>query len=70
MSSMHALPVGPGKTHPETGEAFEMPVTPGEGVLYGKFDGTEIEIEGSKHSLIRDQDVLVKFKQHFQNYHR
>ena len=53
--------VGPGKTHPETGEPFEMPVTEGEGVVYGKYDGTEIEIDGAKHSLIRDEDILVKF---------
>lgn len=54
--------VGPGKTHPETGAVFDMPVSAGEGVVYGKFDGTEIDIDGAKHTLIRDDDVLVKFK--------
>ena len=53
--------VGPGKTHPETGAVFDMPVAPGEGVVYGKYDGTEIDIDGTKHTLIRDDDVLVKF---------
>mmetsp|Transcript_38699 Transcript_38699/g.93553 ORF Transcript_38699/g.93553 Transcript_38699/m.93553 type:complete len:203 (-) Transcript_38699:80-688(-) len=53
--------VGPGKTHPETGEPFVIPVQPGEGVVYGQYDGTELDIEGSKHSLIRDEDILVKF---------
>lgn len=53
--------VGPGKTHPETGAVFEMPVSPGEGVVYGKYDGTEIDIDGTPHTLIRDDDVLVKF---------
>ncbi|CAJ1936265.1 unnamed protein product [Cylindrotheca closterium] len=53
--------VGPGKTHPETGEPFEIPIQLGEGVVYGRYDGTEIEIEGTKHSLIRDDDILVKF---------
>lgn len=53
--------VGPGKTHPETGEPFEIPVQAGEKVVYGKYDGTEIEIDGVRHSLIRDEDVLVKF---------
>lgn len=53
--------VGPGKTHPETGAVFDMPVAPGEGVVYGKYDGTEIDIDGVKHTLIRDDDVLVKF---------
>ena len=54
--------VGPGRTHPETGAFIPMPVEPGEGVVYGKYDGTEIDIDGSKHTLIRDDDILVKFK--------
>jgi chaperonin GroES len=53
--------VGPGKTHPETGEPFEIPVKAGEGLVYGKYDGTVIEIDGVKHSLIRDEDILVTF---------
>jgi chaperonin GroES len=53
--------VGPGKTHPETGAVFDMPVKSGENVVYGKYDGTEIDIDGAKHTLIRDDDVLVKF---------
>jgi len=38
-----------------------MPVKPGDGVVYGKYDGTEILIDGVRHSLIRDTDILVKF---------
>ncbi len=53
--------VGPGRTHPETGAVFAMPVVAGENVVYGKYDGTEIDIDGAKHTLIRDDDVLVKF---------
>jgi len=52
---------GPGKTHPDTGAIFDMPVAAGDNVVYGEFDGTEIDIDGSKHTLIRDDDVLVKF---------
>ena len=39
-----------------------MPVNSGEGVVYGKYDGTEIDIDGAKHTLIRDDDILVKFQ--------
>ncbi len=39
-----------------------MPVEAGDSVVYGKFDGTEISIDGVTHSLIRDTDILVKFK--------
>ena len=38
-----------------------MPVTPGEHVVYGKYDGTEIDYNGEKHALIRDEDILVKW---------
>lgn len=52
---------GPGKTHPDTGAIFEMPVNAGDNVVYGQYDGTEIDIDGELHTLIRDDDVLVKF---------
>lgn len=55
------ISVGPGRTHPETGAAFDIPVASGEGVVYGKFDGTELDVDGVKHTLIRDDDILVKF---------
>jgi len=54
--------VGPGKTHPDTGELTQgMPVVAGDNVVYGEFDGTELDIDGAKHTLIRDDDVLVKY---------
>lgn len=52
---------GPGRTHPDSGRVFNMPVAVGDGVVYGKYDGTEIDLNGVKHTLIRDDDVLVKF---------
>jgi chaperonin GroES len=55
------ISTGPGRTHSESGLLFPMPVTPGESVVYGKYDGTEIEYEGEKHALIRDEDILVKW---------
>jgi len=55
--------VGPGKTHPDTGELTQgMPVAAGDQVVYGEFDGTELDIDGDKHTLIRDDDVLVKYQ--------
>lgn len=53
--------VGPGKTHHDSGIVFDMPVVVGDGVVYGQYDGTEIDISGTKHTLIRDDDILVKF---------
>jgi len=55
------MATGPGKTHPDTGALFEMPVSAGDNVVYGEFDGTKLDIDGEEHTLIRDDDVLVKF---------
>jgi chaperonin GroES len=56
--------VGPGRTHPDSGLVFAMPVQVGDNVVYGQFDGTEIDIGGVPHTLIRDDDVLVTFPAH------
>lgn len=55
------IAVGPGRTHQDSGKVFDMPVDPGDSVVYGKFDGTELQLDGAKHTLIRDDDILVKF---------
>eukprot|EP00590_Aulacoseira_subarctica_P011390 CAMPEP_0172415372 /NCGR_PEP_ID=MMETSP1064-20121228/1782_1 /TAXON_ID=202472 /ORGANISM="Aulacoseira subarctica , Strain CCAP 1002/5" /LENGTH=262 /DNA_ID=CAMNT_0013152317 /DNA_START=98 /DNA_END=886 /DNA_ORIENTATION=+ len=52
---------GPGRAHPESGIMLTVPVQPGEGVVYGKYDGIEVDYDGEKHSLIRDEDILVKY---------
>ena len=39
-----------------------MPVSIGEKVVYGKFDGQDLVYNGAKHVMIRDDDILVKFK--------
>ena len=50
---------GPGRTHPDTGTLVPMPVSEGESVLYGKFDGTPVKYCDEDHMLIRDDDVLL-----------
>lgn len=52
---------GPGRTHQESGVLVAMPVKPGDGVVFGKYDGTELEYNGADHTLIRDDDILVTF---------
>merc|ERR1712238_7124 len=55
--------VGPGKSNPDTGDLTQgMPVQAGDQVVYGEFDGTELDIDGDKHTLIRDDDILVKYQ--------
>eukprot|EP00980_Cylindrotheca_fusiformis_P019344 scaffold6638_cov127-Cylindrotheca_fusiformis.AAC.28 len=54
--------VGQGRVHPETGAIYDMPVESGDGVVYGQYDGTDITIDGVKHTMIQDTDILVKYK--------
>ena len=37
----------------------EMILKEGDEVLYGKYSGTEIELEGTKYLLMRQSDVLA-----------
>lgn len=36
-------------------------VEPGQNVIYGQYDGTEIQYNNHPHTLIRSDDVLVYF---------
>ena len=36
-----------------------MVLKPGDHVLYGKYAGTEIELEGTKYLIMRQSDVLA-----------
>jgi chaperonin GroES len=54
--------VGPGKTHQDTNVVIPMPVSVGDGVLYGKYDGSKIDYNGEEHTLIRDEDILLSYK--------
>jgi len=53
--------VGPGSYHKDSGIPYPMPVDPGNGVVYGQYDGIAIDVDGKTHTLIRDSDILVKF---------
>ena len=55
------MAVGPGRTHADSGIVVDMPVQAGDGVVYGKYDGTELDLSGKKHVLIRDDDIMIKY---------
>lgn len=40
----------------------EMVLQPGDSVLYGKYAGTEVELEGEKYLIMRQNDVLAIIK--------
>ncbi|MFZ2875761.1 MAG: co-chaperone GroES [Phycisphaerales bacterium] len=49
--------VGPGKRL-ENGKRAEMSVRKGDTVVYGKYAGTEVEIKGAKHLILRESELL------------
>ncbi len=49
--------VGPGKY--EDGKLVPMGVKVGDKVLYGKYSGTEVTIEGDALLILRESDVLA-----------
>ncbi len=51
--------VGPGKLL-ESGDRGELSVGVGDEVIYGKYGGTEIEVEGKDVKILRESDILAK----------
>ena len=51
--------VGPGKTNNE-GNVIPMTLKDGDTVLYGKYSGTEINVEGEDLLIMRESDILAK----------
>lgn len=52
---------GPGKIHPETGVKLTMAAAVGDKVLYGKYDGVEMQYDSVTHQLIKDDDILLAY---------
>lgn len=53
------LAVGPGRLM-DSGERCAMSVGVGDEVLFGKYGGTEIEVEGNDVKILRESDILAK----------
>jgi chaperonin GroES len=51
------IAVGKGKVG-EDGKVLPLDVKPGDQVLFGKYAGTEIKIEGEEHLIMREDDLL------------
>lgn len=47
---------GPGKV--ENGTKIDMSVKEGDKVLYGKYSGTEITLDGEEYLIMRESDIL------------
>jgi chaperonin GroES len=51
--------VGPGKLL-ETGDRGALSVNVGDEVIYGKYGGTDIEVDGDEIKILRETDILAK----------
>jgi chaperonin GroES len=54
------LAVGPGARNTETGDRIPLDVAEGDTVVYSKYGGTEIKVEGEEYLILRESDVLAK----------
>ena len=53
------IAAGPGKFDEKRGQRIPMDVKVGDKVLYGKYSGTEVTIDGEQYLILRESDVLA-----------
>jgi len=51
------IAVGPGRLD-DNGKPMELSVRKGDTVFYGKYSGTDIEVDGEKFVILRETDLL------------
>ncbi len=51
------IAVGPGKVN-DDGSRTALSVKKGDTVIYGKYAGTEVDIDGEKHMIMRESELL------------
>ncbi|MDX2091137.1 MAG: co-chaperone GroES [Kofleriaceae bacterium] len=52
------IAVGAGKTD-KTGKVIPLDVKAGDKVLFSKYSGSEIKIDGEEHLILREDDILA-----------
>jgi len=57
-SKGEVVAVGPGKTA-DDGKTIAMTVKAGDKVLFNKYAGTEIKLDGVEHLVMREDDILA-----------
>ena len=51
------MAVGKGKTT-EEGKVIPPDVKKGDRILFGKYSGTEVKIEGDEHLILREDEIV------------
>jgi chaperonin GroES len=52
--------VGPGRVNKD-GERMALNLKKGDVVVYGKYSGTDIKIEGTEYKILRETEILAKY---------
>ena len=53
--------VGPGKRSEQTGDLIPVDVREGDTVLFSKYGGTEVKVDGVEYLILTARDVLAVF---------
>ncbi len=56
----NVVAAGPGARNADSGDRIPMDVAEGDLVVFSKYGGTEIRIEGTDYLILRESDVLAK----------
>jgi len=57
-SQGEVVAVGPGKVA-DDGSRIAMDVSVGDKVLYGKYSGTDVTLDGDEYLILRESDILA-----------
>ena len=52
------IEIGPGRVTDE-GKSINMQLKKGDKVLYGKYSGTEVSLEGEEYLIMRESDIFA-----------
>lgn len=52
------IAVGPGKVS-DSGTLIKMTVKKGDKILFGKYSGSEVTVEGNDYMIMRESDILA-----------
>ena len=54
--------VGPGKRSDNTGDLIPMDVREGDTILFSKYGGTEVKVDGNEYLILSARDVLATIR--------
>ena len=54
------LAVGPGRRSEQTGDIIPLDIAVGDTIVYSKYGGTELALEGEDYLILNARDVLAK----------